>query len=151
MASVEEQKSSVEEETTVVNETTINQEETVTVMEQESLQATTEQQEVEHHPTNDEIEEYEESQRKFRELWEKKREKVSFMMIFLFTPFSLHSPPPFILFCKFTDDEFFSVRVGDCYKFTPFNKNDDMAKSYEKKKYKISKSVLFLCGSKSLF
>lgn len=37
---------------------------------------------IEHHPTNDEIEEYEESQRKFRELWEKKREKVSLMMIF---------------------------------------------------------------------
>jgi hypothetical protein len=33
--------------------------------------------EVECHPTKDEIEEYEESQRKFHELWENKREKVS--------------------------------------------------------------------------
>lgn len=53
-------------------------------MNQETAQLETPQaieENMEHHPTNDEIEEYEESQRKFRELWEKKREKVSLMLI----------------------------------------------------------------------
>lgn len=42
-------------------------------LEQKKLEEEMEQ----HHPTKDEIDDYEESQRKFRELWEKKREKVS--------------------------------------------------------------------------
>lgn len=53
-----------------------------TMMNQETTTSQATVEVIEHHPTNDEIEEYEESQRKFRELWEKKREKVSLMMIF---------------------------------------------------------------------
>lgn len=72
----EEQQSAVEaqecEGTTAAMETTINQEKETAVVTQEV--------EEEHHPTQNEIEEYEESQRKFRELWEKKREKVSEMI-----------------------------------------------------------------------
>jgi hypothetical protein len=81
--------------TTIVEEITINQTteitmaDTAVVTQQEAPQA---HDETEHHPTNDEIEEYEESQRKFRELWEKKREKVSlnaqfFFFIFLYSFF----------------------------------------------------------------
>ena len=81
--------------------TTMNQE----IAQQITPQATEEN--MEHHPTNDEIEEYEESQRKFRELWEKKREKVS-----------LHSSHPFpflLLYCKFTNDEFSGRRQRFIY------------------------------------
>lgn len=81
----------------------------------ETPQATEEN--MEHHPTNDEIEEYEESQRKFRELWEKKREKVSLMLIsFLNFIHSSHLfPILYYFFCKFTDDEFSGRRQQFIY------------------------------------
>lgn len=92
---MEQQEITVEEkcEETIVEEITINQvrETTETVTQQETAPQAQEG-EMEHHPTNDEIEEYEESQRKFRELWEKKREKVSFMLIF-FLPFYIRCSP----------------------------------------------------------
>lgn len=82
----EQQQSSVEvqncEGTKITEEKTINQEEEKTDAQQkENPQAEMEE---EHHPTKDEIEEYEESQKKFRELWEKKREKVSRTLILNF-------------------------------------------------------------------
>lgn len=76
-------------------EKTINQEETAV----ETPQAEMEE---EHHPTKDEIDEYEESQRKFRELWEKKREKVSKMLILYFLLFGCY----FFICCKFMSEEF---------------------------------------------
>lgn len=71
-----------------------------TTMNQETAQQITPQateENMEHHPTNDEIEEYEESQRKFRELWEKKREKVSLLISFL-TFYIRRTPFPFFYF-----------------------------------------------------
>lgn len=60
--------------------------------EQEQQEQKSQETEMEHHPTKDEIEEYEESQAKFRELWEKKREKVSIIFIMLIIlKESLHS------------------------------------------------------------
>lgn len=50
---------------------------TVNIVEQQTTEKTQSETEV-HHPTTDEIEDYEESQRRFHELWELKREKVNF-------------------------------------------------------------------------
>ena len=62
------------ENTTTVTETV---EVEIVNQEQQQLEQKNKEDEMEHHPTKDEIDEYEESQQKFRELWEKKREKVS--------------------------------------------------------------------------
>jgi hypothetical protein len=70
----------VEEEKDVEVTTTTTT--SVNIVEQE--QSTTEQKHSDsevHHPTKDEIDEYEESQKKFHELWELKREKVNFVEI----------------------------------------------------------------------
>lgn len=72
---VETQNSTVTEETNQDQVTT--ETETVQQQQQEMGQEDQSITEGEHHPTNDEIEEYEEAQRKFKELWEAKREKVS--------------------------------------------------------------------------
>ncbi|KAG5681342.1 hypothetical protein PVAND_010787 [Polypedilum vanderplanki] len=78
-----------DEENVMTNEETVKQtdqiditsavestiESTVTTTTTTTVNIDNQEAEMEHHPNNDEIEEYEESQRKFRELWEKKREK----------------------------------------------------------------------------
>lgn len=47
------------------------------IQQEQQQKQTIQEPEMEHHPTKDEVDEYEEAQRKFRELWENKREKVS--------------------------------------------------------------------------
>lgn len=65
-------------ETTVEITTELHKvEENTQTMETQQTQAGSRETSI--HPTKDEIEDYEESQAKFRELWELKREKVRFV------------------------------------------------------------------------
>jgi len=75
----------VESTISVVESTTETQTVEVEIVnqEQQQLEQKKQEDEMEHHPTKDEIDDYEESQKKFRELWEKKREKVSLEFLFL--------------------------------------------------------------------
>lgn len=79
MTATETEQIVVESTISVVESTTETQTVEVEIVSQEQQQLEQKKQEdgMEHHPTKDEIDDYEESQRKFRELWEKKREKVS--------------------------------------------------------------------------
>ena len=100
----------------------VNQEQT----QEQQLEQKNQEDGMEHHPTKDEIEEYEESQRKFRELWEKKREKVSLNFYFhlkesLHSAFKKRLPMPFFPYRLYHEYNFLVSLCRKSFFFTEFS------------------------------